>query len=328
MVKAGAVERAVEKISSREVRGASAIARYAAETLRDYIQQLQSSSPDDFKDRILKMSYQLKGARPTAVSLPNTVDSILIPVITLSDEGQSVEDIRSAAVDVANRCIEEIKGAIDKIGEFGAKRLRDGDVILTHSDSRAALSVLKHAHDQGKKISVINTETRPQSQGYQTSQKLCEYGIDTTMIIDSCVRIVIDDVDKVVVGADAIAVNGAVVSKIGTSQIATLANEARVKVMVAAETYKLDHNSIYGALIELEERDPAEVIRKDLLGDYPTLKIRNPQFDVTPPEYIDVLISERGLIPPSGVFSVMREIFKDHMKFRGQLAIPSKKIAQ
>jgi ribose 1,5-bisphosphate isomerase len=98
-----------------------------------------------------------------------------------------------------------------------------------------------------------------------------------------------------------------VVNKIGTSQIALAAHEARVPFFVAAETYKLHHGTVVGQLVEIEERDTDEVVD---LKKFPGLKVRNPSFDVTPPEYVDLIITERGVIPPSAAYSVIQEIFE------------------
>jgi ribose 1,5-bisphosphate isomerase len=69
--------------------------------------------------------------------------------------------------------------------------------------------------------------------------------------------------------------------------------------------------------VKIEERDPAEIVQRELLGNHPTLRIVNPQFDVTPPEYIDVLVTERGLIPPGGVYGLMNQLFSKQGKYFG-----------
>ena len=116
-----------------------------------------------------------------------------------------------------------------------------------------------------------------------------------------------NDVDLVVVGSDAITVNGAVVNKIGTSQIALAAHEARTKVMVAAETYKFAARTILGELIEIEERSGSEVLPDEIAKEFPFVTVRNPSFDVTPPQYIDLIITEEGAIPPAMAFTIIRE---------------------
>ena len=101
--------------------------------------------------------------------------------------------------------------------------------------------------------------------------------------------------------------NGAVVNKIGTAQIAHAAHEARTNVIVAAETYKFAPRTILGELIEIEERDPAEVLPREVAEELPFVRVRNPAFDVTPAEYIDLIVTEQGAIPPGLAYTVIRD---------------------
>jgi ribose 1,5-bisphosphate isomerase len=112
--------------------------------------------------------------------------------------------------------------------------------------------------------------------------------------------------DMVIVGADAIATNGAVINKIGTSQLALAAREARVPLTVCAESYKFSPLTLGGELVEIEERDPSEVAEP---GDFPGVKISNPVFDATPPEYVDVIVTELGVIPPGAAYEIIVQQF-------------------
>ncbi|RLG60366.1 ribose 1,5-bisphosphate isomerase, partial [Candidatus Geothermarchaeota archaeon] len=182
-------------------------------------------------------------------------------------------------------------------------------VILTHCNSQAAISVIIHAKKQGKRLRVFVTETRPKMQGLLTAAQLSKEGIPTTLIIDSAVRFFMPKIDKVIVGADAIAANGAVINKIGTSMIALAAHEARVRLMVAAETYKFSPETVLGELIEIEERPAEEVVSREWLKRFPNVSVRNPAFDVTPPEYVDIIITEVGVVSPQSYFLLVRDMF-------------------
>ena len=85
-------------------------------------------------------------------------------------------------------------------------------------------------------------------------------GIETTLIIDSAVSHFIEDADKVIVGAEAVAANGAIVNKIGTATIAAVAHRAHVRSFVAASTYKFSPETMFGELITIEERDSSYVL--------------------------------------------------------------------
>ncbi|ADE35707.1 ribose 1,5-bisphosphate isomerase [Methanohalophilus mahii] len=290
-----------EKIRSMEIRGAGRIATAAAKALRDYVEMLETSSFEEFVAKVEKAKSILIETRPTAVSLPNAV------MLAGSYDAETVEEARSQILDNATEFIRNADNALDNIGEIGAKRLRDGDTVMTHCNSHAALAIIKTAHKQGKRIKVYATESRPRRQGFITIKELSDAGIDTTLIVDSAVRYTMKNVDTVIVGADSITVNGALVNKIGTSQLALAAHEARVNFISAAETYKFSPSTLFGDLVEIEERDPDEVIPSDKLGDMPDVKISNPAFDVTPSEYIDLIVTEAGAFPPEMAYVIIKE---------------------
>lgn len=290
-------------IKNMEIRGAGRIARAAVEALADYARNLDVSDPETFKQEMQEAADLLTGTRPTAVSLPNAVRSVMRAL----DSFDSVEAARDALLLSAAEFVEHSEHAIERIAEIGARHISDGDVLMTHCNSEAALGCILEAHRQGKEIEVYATEVRPRGQGLVTIRTLNDAGIRTNYIVDSAVRYFINDVDLVVVGADAIAVNGAVVNKIGTAQIAHAAHEARTNVIVAAETYKFAPRTILGELIEIEERDPAEVLPREVAEELPFVRVRNPAFDVTPAEYVDLIVTEQGAIPPGLAFTVIRD---------------------
>jgi ribose 1,5-bisphosphate isomerase len=179
---------------------------------------------------------------------------------------------------------------------------------MTHCNSQAAISVIAEAHRAGKDINVIATESRPRLQGHLTIAQLDKLGIKTSLIVDSAVRYFMKDVDLVVVGADAITANGSVINKIGTSQLAMAAHESRTNLIVASETYKFSPRSLMGEMVEIEERDRAEVIDQTKLSSMGNVKVKNPAFDVTPASYIDLICTEVGAISPEMSYIIIRDI--------------------
>ncbi|WP_342770342.1 MULTISPECIES: ribose 1,5-bisphosphate isomerase [unclassified Methanoculleus] len=290
-------------IKNMEIRGAGRIARAAVEALADYAGSLDTSDPDTFRMEMRKAADILTGTRPTAVSLPNAVRYVMRAL----DSFESVEAARDEVLRRAAEFVDHSEHAIEQIAAIGARHISDGDVLMTHCNSEAALGCILEAHRQGKDIEVYATEVRPRGQGLITIRTLNDAGIRTNYIVDSAVRYFINDVDLVIVGADAIAVNGAVVNKIGTAQIAHSANETRTNVIVAAETYKFAPRTILGELIEIEERDPSEVLPREEAEKLPFVRVRNPAFDVTPAEYIDLIVTEQGAIPPELAYTVIKD---------------------
>jgi len=308
-----AVENAAEKIRSMEVRGAARIAKFAAETLKNFAESVDSR----FDEKMRRAAEILLNTRPTAVSLYNAVNYVM------RYEGEGDEEKKRSAVKRGEEFIRWVDTAHEKIGDIGARRIRKNSVVMTHCNSSAALSVIKEAFRRGKVKEVFATESRPRLQGHLTIKELSKEGIPATLIVDSASRYFMEEVDYVVVGADTITANGALINKIGTSQIALAAKEAKVPFMVAAETYKFSPKTLFGELVVIEERDAKEVAPKEILS-LEGVKVRNPAFDATPRDYIDVIITEMGAIPPEMAYLVIKERLGYAVFEEGELKISPK----
>ncbi|KSW12604.1 translation initiation factor IF-2B subunit delta [Pyrodictium occultum] len=300
------VRRIAEDIKAMRIRGAGRIARAAAQTLMLAAEAYKGDSLEDFRAYMEEVARLLISTRPTAVSLPNAVNYVMRAL----REGrfQSPEDARKAVVEAARDFIEYSLQAVRRIGEIGSRLIETGDRIITHCNSNAVESILVTAWRSGKRFHVYATETRPRFQGYITARNLAREGIPVTLVPDSAVLSVMRSrrITRVIVGADTIAANGAVINKIGTSQIALAAHLHRIPFIVATETYKFSPYTVVGQPVEIEERPPEEVLENPPEG----VVIRNPAFDATPPEYVDMIVTERGIIPPKSVALVLWELFR------------------
>ena len=292
-----------EDIRSMKIRGAGRIARAGAGAIGKFAEDYSGSDMDQFRKDLHEAMGVILDSRPTAVSLWNGVQASVRGVRDIS----SVSEAKELIIRNSNEFIRESEEAVKTIARIGAKRIEDGDIIMTHCNSSVAIGVIAEAHRLGKDIKVFATESRPWRQGILTVNDLAREGIDTTLIIDSAVRLVMKDVDKVFVGADTITSHGALINKIGTSQLALAAHESRVQFYVCSETYKFSPLSLQGDLVKIEEREISEVVKPGEIPD--TVRVYNPVFDVTPSQHIDGIITEVGLISPGSVYDVMQRKF-------------------
>ncbi len=293
------VKDTAEKIRSMEIRGAGRIARAGAAALGAFADAYDGNSLETFLKDLDGASETILASRPTAVSLWNGVHATVRGVA----DSASLDDARALVSDNAKQFCERSEKAVEQISRIGAKRIQDGDIIMTHCNSSAAVGVIKEAHKQGKDIKVYATESRPWRQGILTVNELADAGVDITLIIDSAVRSVMKNADKVFVGADTVTSSGALINKVGTSHLALAAHEARVNFFVCAETYKFSPMTLFGDTVTIEERDISEVVRPGEVRD--SVKIFNPVFDSTPAAYIDALVTELGMMSPGSVYDVM-----------------------
>ena len=292
-------------IKEMRVRGAGKIARAGASALTEYAEVYGSGDLEGFNSDMRKAAEVLLASRPTAVSLWNGVNA------TLRDIGSagSLEEAKASVIRNGSGFVRSSEEAVGKIAKIGAKRIKDGDVIMTHCNSSVALGIIKEAASRGKDIKVYATESRPWRQGILTVTDLANAGIDTTLIIDSAVRTVMKKVDRVFVGADTITSSGSLINKIGTSQVAMAAEESNVEFNACSETYKFSPKTMFGDVVTIEERDTREIVRP---GEVPeSVKIFNPVFDTTPAKYIDNIITEIGIMSPGSVYGVMVRQFGD-----------------
>jgi ribose 1,5-bisphosphate isomerase len=300
------LEQTVEDIKTMRVRGALDIAIAAVNSLS---MVAQSDPAQDTKELIKKLTVaakKLKGARPTAVSLPNAVNYIIY--LAERNRNLPLNVFRKKMVCETGKFVTEQEKALITIAEIGSNLIEDGDIILTHCNSDTVVEILKKAWDEGKKIEVVCTESRPRYQGHLTAKALTSYGIPTTMIVDSAVHLMMKKmhVDKVIVGADTMCANGDLINKIGTSQVALCAKNLNIDFIVATESIKFSPQSLLGSIVPIEERDSSEVLEP---GKIKKLKIRNPSFDITDVSYISMIITEYGVIPPQAVYHILKEKF-------------------
>ena len=297
-------------IREMRIRGAGRIARAAASAMRAAAEKYQGPRRlEVFKSYMDLVAQILVKTRPTAVSLPNAVAYVMMRLEEALERRTGFEDARRAVIAAADEFTKYSLQAVERIGEYGSRLIEDGYRVLTHCNSSAAIAVIVRAHREGKRVEAYATETRPKYQGYITARKLVEAGVPVTLVPDSAVRRIIEDIDLVVVGADTVAANGALVNKIGTSQIALAADEAGKPFYAAAESYKFSPATLLGDEVVIEERPAGEVVEPRLLAQWSRVRVANPSFDLTPAEYITGIITEQGIIPPDSAYLILRRVF-------------------
>ncbi len=303
------VERLAQAIEKLEIRGAPAIGVAAALG----IAMAAYNSPADTAEQLLrdveKAAERLRRTRPTAYNLFWAIDRMLAKARNAANT-MDADGIRKTLVEEALRIMREDVEANMAMGRIGAELVEDGDTLLTHCNTGAlatagygtALGVIRAAWEQGKKISVIATETRPLLQGARlTVWELVKEGIPVHLITDNMVGYVMSKglVSKVFLGADRILLTGHVTNKIGTYTIAVLANRHKVPFYVVAPTSTIDPRTSPDDIV-IEERSPDEV--RTVLGKVtitvPTVDVYNPAFDTTPPELITAIVTEKGIAYP------------------------------
>ena len=291
-----------EAIRTLVVRGAPAIGVSGAFGLALASLQSDATEKNDLISYMENAKQILFETRPTAVNLAWGLDKIM----EVANNATNADELRINVVEHAKKMAEQDIQINMTMGKNGSELFDDNDTIMTHCNAGAlatvgygtALGVIRATRDSGKNIKVIATETRPIQQGSRlTAFELKHDGIDVSLIPDTAVGYSMANglVDKIVVGADRILRTGHVYNKIGTYQVATMANQHNIPFYVAAPISTFDMKSNPEDVV-IEQRKGSEVTG---IGNKKTapddINVINPAFDMTPPELITGIITENGI---------------------------------
>jgi methylthioribose-1-phosphate isomerase len=295
---------AAKAIENMTVRGAPLIGIVAAYGVALGVREVVKTKGRCSRADVNRICERLKKTRPTAVNLAWAIERMKAVFESSEGDPDIVDIMTEEAISVHVEDIENNR----MLSLYGAELIDDGDTILTHCNAGAlatggygtALGVIRAAHESGKRIKVLATETRPYMQGARlTVWELSQEGIPVELIPENHAGLLSANkgFSKVIVGADRVALNGDTANKIGTYMIALCAHQYRIPCYVAAPVSTFDRHVESGVCIPIEERDGKEV--KYLQGKLLTVKdvkARYFSFDVTPARYITNFITEKGII--------------------------------
>ncbi len=293
-------------IRAMVVRGAPAIGCAAAFGIALEARKFRDRTVTEL-DAVLEQAHStLAKSRPTAVNLFWALDRMR--EARAAAGGRQAGEIAASLLEAAVRLYEADLETNRAIGRAGAGLIPDAATVMTHCNAGAlataghgtALGMIRSARDQGKKLAVIASETRPYLQGARlTAWEMVQEGIPVTLITDSMAGHLMQQgrIDMVIVGADRIAANGDVANKIGTYTLAVLAARHGIPFYVAAPLSTIDPDIPDGSAIPIEQRDAAEVtgyggVRWAAEG----VNVLNPAFDVTPAALVTALVTEKGVL--------------------------------
>lgn len=344
------IEDAYNSIKSMQVRGAPAIAIVGAfAVVVDTFNHLKTSEGNRDVNHLLKSLDFLISSRPTAVNLANAINEIK-ELLTKYEGTQPLNDeIYKQLLAYATKLYDEDLANNFKIGENGLNYITESlkkenfkgpfSIIticntgsLATSGHGTALGIIRSTYNALNKDKsneqfylekVYPLETRPYNQGAKlTTYELDYENIPFTLICDNMVSSLINTLNVsskapvkfIIVGADRIVENGDTANKIGTFQLATIANyfnstqDTNIKFIVAAPRTTIDLKTKQGSDIKIEERPKHELttlvgpqLNEGAVGEKvtvgiatPGIDVWNPAFDVTPHTLIDAIVTENS----------------------------------
>jgi len=263
-------------------------------------------------DDVAAAAAALERARPTAVNLGWGAGLALAAYLAAARDPDPViqQGAPAAALRQARSIAQADARACEQMAAHGLALVPAGARILTHCNTGAlvtagegtAFGLALAAHRAGRLAMLWVDETRPLLQGARlTAYEARLAGMPHAVLADAAAASLMaaGEVDLVAVGADRIAADGSVANKVGSYALAVLAAHHGVPFVVVAPVSTIDFQTAAGRDIVIEQRPPGEVtclagqrIAPDGAAAY------NPAFDVTPPELVTAIVTERGIASP------------------------------
>ncbi|KAJ7219244.1 hypothetical protein GGX14DRAFT_435269 [Mycena pura] len=272
----------------------------------------------------------LKHHSSNPISLTAGCELFIAFVSLFAHDSTSFSDLKMELVRQGDAYVRQALAYRRRIAELAVDFIKDDSVILTHSYSRVVMETLLLAHRRNKRVSVYVTEARPRGLGVKTAEALTAAGIPCTVILDSAVSYVMEKVDFVLVGSEAVVESGGLINAIGSLNIAIIAKAANKPFYALAESYKFhrlfplsqydlpSHNPRILSFASPVEREKAtEDISSPASPDIRSVGAitqdeiarNNPDVDYTRPDLISLVFSELGSLTPSGVSQYLVGMF-------------------
>ncbi|KAG8367011.1 hypothetical protein BUALT_Bualt16G0028000 [Buddleja alternifolia] len=291
------------------------------ESIKDYSTPPEKTLIRDLTTKINVYVSFLIECRPLSISMGNAIRFLKTRVANMPLNLSESEAKANLISDIDRFISEKIILADKVIVTHAVTKIRDGDVLLTYASSSAVEMIFLHAHELGKQFRVVIVDSRPKLEGQKLLRRLVGKGVNCTYTHINAVSYVMHEVTRVFLGASSVLSNGTVYSRVGTACVAMVAHQFRVPVLICCEAYKFHERVQLDSICSNELGDPDVVARVsgrkeinalDGWANSENLQLLNLIYDATPSDYVSMIITDYGMIPPTSVPVIVREYGKEH----------------
>lgn len=292
------------------------------ESIKDYSTPPEKAIVRDLTAKLNCYISYLIECRPLSISMGNAIRFLKTRIAKLPLSLSESEAKATLVSDIDRFISEKIILADRVIVRHAVTKIRDGDVLLTYGSSSAVEMILLHAHELGKQFRIVIVDSRPKLEGRLLLRRLIAKGLSCTYTHINAVSFMMHEVTRVFLGASSILSNGTVYSRVGTACVAMVAHEFHVPVLVCCEAYKFHERVQLDSICSNELGDPDTISkvlgRKEInyLDDWANsenLQLLNLIYDATPSDYVSMIITDYGMVPPTSVPVIVREYRREHL---------------
>ena len=243
-------------------------------------------------------AHALTYARPTTSNRMGKVcrNSLKVFEDALAEGRATDKAIFNSTIESLNRRY----STMTVVGKNLVSLMEDNFNVMTQCFGETIVgTMLREAREKGLNLRLWVPETRPYFQGSRLTASVChDMGFDTTVITDNMVSQVLKekDINIFTSAADSITMDGYVVNKIGTYQIAISSKYHHVPYFVTGIP-DIDKKSIDE--VKIEYRDEREVLEaRGVRNAMDGVKGYYPSFDITPPHLVSGVVTDKGIYTP------------------------------
>lgn len=292
------------------------------EAIKDYSTPPEKTLARDLTAKINSFVSFLIECRPLSISMGNAIRFLKARIAKLAMTLSEAEAKASLCLDIDRFINEKIVLADKVIVRHAVTKIRDGDVLLTYGSSSLVEMILLYAHELRKQFRVVVVDSRPKLEGQALLRRLVGKGLSCTYTHINAVSYIMHEVTRVFLGAASVLSNGTVYSRVGTASVAMVAHAFRVPVLICCEAYKFHERVQLDSICSNELGDPDAIskvpgrINRSCLDDWASkenLQLLNLVYDVTPSDYVSMIITDYGMIPPTSVPVIVHEYGREHL---------------
>ncbi|XP_010461722.1 PREDICTED: probable translation initiation factor eIF-2B subunit delta [Camelina sativa] len=293
------------------------------EAIKDYTTPPMKDLTMDLTTKINGYVSFLIECRPLSMSMGNAIRFLKNQIRKLPVNLSEPEAKASLCSDIGRFIDEKIILSDKVIVQHAVSKIRDGEVLLTYGFSCVVEMILLYAHEIGKKFRVVIVDARPNLEGKKLLRRLVSRGLDCTYTHINAISYIMREATRVFLGASSIFSNGTLYSKVGTACVAMVANAFSVPVIVCCEAYKFHERVLLDSICSNELGDPDAVAnipsfstkakQSKMMDNNKNLQFLNLMYDSTPSEYISMIVSDYGMIPPTSIPVIVREYRRENL---------------
>ncbi|GMF34830.1 unnamed protein product [Phytophthora fragariaefolia] len=332
------------KISGGNARCIAMITAFK-EVIDDYVTPPDKQLRRDLDKRLRPLIQYLIDCRPHGIGMGNAIRRLRRVIGSTPPELSEEEAKRRIREEMDDYVQSRILLASRAVVKNAQSKISAGDVILTYARANVVeellLETAKTSPEIAATLRVIVVDSRPHYEGRKLVSVLASAGLQCSYLQINALSYIMREVTKVFLGAAAFMSNGVAVARVGTALVAMTAHEANVPVLFCCETYKFSDRVQLDAITHNELGDPDELVSSyctdksrsrrrtgsgisgsasngsstgHILSDWrdlADLKLLNLVYDVTPIDYVSMVVTELGMIPPTSIPAVLREYSRD-----------------